>query len=145
MAELESRKTEDGCLLPRKPPRKKEDGTFARPMGRAPPDKEWDPIRGLYAPKGTPSQRRKGASFIEREEQVSRRSSLSGLEEANDGVEMDAEYQTADDTSDYETANESLDDDAKPSARTQQELPVETKYPVGTEVKKVRRNSTYIH
>jgi hypothetical protein len=58
MADLESRKTEDGCLLPRGSPKKKEDGTFARPCGRAPPDMEWDPIRGLYAPKGE----KKGAS-----------------------------------------------------------------------------------
>jgi hypothetical protein len=149
MADLESRKTEDGCLLPRKPPRKKDDGTFARPCGRAPPDKKWDPIRGLYAPKRKPSHEKKGASSIEREE-APKRGSLSGLEEANNGVEMGAEYETGNETSDYETAIESLDDDAKPSARKEQELPVgnedvEPKYPVGTKVRKVRRHSTHIH
>lgn len=45
------RRTEDGCFRPIRPPKKKGDGTFARPCGRAPPGMLWNAIRGLYAPK----------------------------------------------------------------------------------------------
>jgi hypothetical protein len=45
------RKTNDGCFLPLRSPRRKEDGTYARPCGRAPPGMEWDNIRGIYTPR----------------------------------------------------------------------------------------------
>ena len=45
------RKTNDGCFLPLRSPRKKEDGTYARPCGRAPPQMIWDNIRGIYTPR----------------------------------------------------------------------------------------------
>ena len=44
------RRTEDGCFLPLRTPKRKADGTYPRPCGRAPPGMVWDAIRGLYAP-----------------------------------------------------------------------------------------------
>jgi len=49
-AERMNRRTEDGCLLPKNPPVRNEDGTYAKPMGAVPRNLEWDPIRGLWAP-----------------------------------------------------------------------------------------------
>jgi hypothetical protein len=49
-ADRNRRKTKDGCLLPRAAPKKRKDGTFARPSGRIPRGMVWDEARGLYAP-----------------------------------------------------------------------------------------------
>lgn len=49
-ADRNRRKTKDGCLLPRAAPKKRKDGTFARPSGRIPRGMVWDEVRGLYAP-----------------------------------------------------------------------------------------------
>lgn len=44
-------RTKDGNFRPAKPPKKRDDGTFAKPPGRVPAGMKWDEIRGLYAPK----------------------------------------------------------------------------------------------
>ena len=50
-ADIKKRTTKDGCLIPKTAPKRKADGTFARPSGRCPPGMIWDPVRGLYVPK----------------------------------------------------------------------------------------------
>lgn len=46
--EREARLTQDGGFRPASVPRKKADGTFARPAGRAPAGMQWDATQGLY-------------------------------------------------------------------------------------------------
>jgi len=55
------RKTEDGCFLPLRTPRKKEDGTYARPCGRGPPGMQWDAVRGLYTPQSKSKEQQRSA------------------------------------------------------------------------------------
>jgi hypothetical protein len=47
----ERRMNEDGSFHPRKPPKLKPDGKYARPAGRGPHGMDWDSIRGLYVHK----------------------------------------------------------------------------------------------
>lgn len=46
----DTRLAEDCCFVPARPPKQKDDGTFARPCGRSPPGMVWDARRGLYSP-----------------------------------------------------------------------------------------------
>jgi hypothetical protein len=50
-AERDKRRTEDGCFRPRSALKKKADGTYARPRGRAPPGMVWDNQLGIFSPK----------------------------------------------------------------------------------------------
>ncbi|KAL3916614.1 MAG: hypothetical protein SGILL_005098 [Bacillariaceae sp.] len=55
--ERESRRTSDGCLIPRTKPLQNEDGTYAKPGGGAPRNLQWDPVRGLWAPSKSSNSR----------------------------------------------------------------------------------------
>jgi hypothetical protein len=48
--ERQARRTRDGCLLPKRQPLKKDDGTYEKPKGHVPKNLHWDTIRGLWAP-----------------------------------------------------------------------------------------------
>ena len=47
---LEDRVMDDGSMLPKREPKTKADGTFMRPVGRAPPGTIWEKYRGLWVP-----------------------------------------------------------------------------------------------
>lgn len=72
------RVTEAGLIAPRCPPLQLEDGSFARPPGRAPTDCYWDTAKGMYAPNIAPEV------FLKRTDEG--KSSFTGTPLENDNM-----------------------------------------------------------
>ena len=62
--ERQARRTRDGCLLPKRQPRKKDDGTYEKPKGHEPKNLHWDTIRGLWAPDHCLKKKTDGSSSL---------------------------------------------------------------------------------